>query len=170
MVFAKGALTVMAIEVGSKVPDVGVRVLRGGAPETVQTGDVLGKGKVVLIAVPGAFTPGCSKLHLPGYVQNAAELHAKGVDTIACISVNDAWVMDAWGEAQGVGDDILMLADGNGEFAAAMDLVLDGSGGGLGQRSQRYAAVIEDGVITDLEVEPKPGVDVSGCDNILTKL
>jgi peroxiredoxin len=160
----------MAIEVGSKIPDVGVKVLRDGAPETVQTGDVLGKGKVVLVAVPGAFTPGCSKLHLPGYVQNADALHAKGVDTIACISVNDAWVMDAWGEAQGVGDNIVMLADGNAEFAAAMDLVLDASGGGLGTRSQRYAAVIEDGVITELEVEPNTGVDVSSCDNLLTKI
>jgi glutaredoxin/glutathione-dependent peroxiredoxin len=159
----------MAIEVGSKIPDVGVKVLRDGAPTTVQTADVLGTGKVVLIAVPGAFTPGCSKLHLPGYVQNADALRAKGVDTIACISVNDAWVMDAWGEAQGAGD-IVMLADGNGEFAAAMGLTLDGSGAGLGTRSQRYAAVIEDGVITDLEVEPKPGVDVSSCDNLLTKV
>jgi glutaredoxin/glutathione-dependent peroxiredoxin len=160
----------MAIEVGSKIPNVAVKVLKDGAPETVQTGDVLGTGKVVLFAVPGAFTPGCSKLHLPGYVQNADELHAKGVDTIACISVNDAWVMDAWGEAQGVGDKILMLADGNGDFANAMDLVMDGTGGGLGNRSQRYAAVIEDGVITSLEVESKPGVDVSSCDNLLTKV
>jgi peroxiredoxin len=160
----------MAIEVGSTIPDVAVKVLKDGAPVTVQTGDVLGTGKVVLIAVPGAFTPGCSKVHLPGYVQNADALLAKGVDTIACISVNDAWVMDAWGEAQGVGDKILMLADGNGDFANAMDLVMDGTGGGLGNRSQRYAAVIEDGVITSLEVEPKPGVDVSSCDNVLTKV
>jgi peroxiredoxin len=159
----------MAIEVGSKIPDVGVKVLQDGAPATVQTGDVLGSGKVVLIAVPGAFTPGCSKLHLPGYVQNADALRAKGIDTIACISVNDAWVMDAWGESQGAGD-ILMLADGNGEFAEAMGLTLDGSGAGLGTRSQRYAAVIEDGVITDLEVEPNTGVDVSSCDNLLTKV
>jgi glutaredoxin/glutathione-dependent peroxiredoxin len=159
----------MAIEVGSKIPDVGVKVLRDGAPTTVQTGDVLGTGKVVLVAVPGAFTPGCSKLHLPGYVQNADALRAKGVDTIAFISVNDAWVMEAWSEAQGAGD-IVMLADGNGEFAEAMGLTLDGSGAGLGTRSQRYAAVIEDGVITDLEVEPNTGVDVSSCDNVLTKV
>src|ERR1700691_659049 len=102
----------MTIEVGSKVPDVEVKVLQDGMPTSVQTGDVLGKGKAVLIAVPGAFTPTCSKLHLPGYVERADELRAKGVDTIACISVNDAWVMGAWGEAQGVGDDVLMLADG----------------------------------------------------------
>jgi glutaredoxin/glutathione-dependent peroxiredoxin len=160
----------MAIEVGSKIPDVEVKVLQDGTPTSVQTGDVLGRGKVVLIAVPGAFTPTCSKLHLPGYVERADELRAKGVDTIACISVNDAWVMGAWGEAQGVGDDVLMLADGNGTFTEAMGLVLDGSGNGLGTRSQRYAAVIEDGVITDLEVESAPGVSVSGCDNLLTKV
>jgi peroxiredoxin len=109
-------------------------------------------------------------VHLPGYVQNADELHAKGVDTIACIAVNDAWVMDAWGESQGVGDKIVMLADGNGDFANAMDLVMDGTGAGLGNRSQRYAAVIEDGIITDLQVEPAPGVDVSSCENLLTKV
>jgi glutaredoxin/glutathione-dependent peroxiredoxin len=160
----------MAIEVGSKVPDVEVKVLRDGKPTSVQTGDVLGKGKVVLIAVPGAFTPTCSNLHLPGYVQRAGELRAKGIDTIACISVNDAWVMGAWGESQGVGDDILMLADGNGTFTEAMGLAFDGSGNGLGTRSARYAAVIEDGIITELDVESAPGVDVSSCDNILTKV
>jgi peroxiredoxin len=161
----------MAIAVGDKVPDVAVQILRDGKPETVQTGEILGRGKVVLFAVPGAFTPGCSKLHLPGYVQRGDELRAKGVDTIACISVNDAWVMDAWGEAQGANDkNILMLGDGNGAFADEMGLVFDGSGVGLGTRSQRYAAVIEDGTITGLEVEPAPGVDVSSCDNILTKV
>ncbi|HTR69549.1 MAG TPA: peroxiredoxin [Mycobacteriales bacterium] len=160
----------MAIEVGSKVPDVSVKVLRDGVPETVQTGDVLGTGKVVLFAVPGAFTPGCSKIHLPGYVEHGDELRAKGITTIACIAVNDAWVMQAWGEAHGVGNGIVMLADGNAEFTEAMGLVFDGSGAGLGKRSQRYAAVIEDGVITELEVEPAPGVDVSSCENILAKV
>jgi peroxiredoxin len=136
----------------------------------VRTGEVLGGPKVVLFAVPGAFTPGCSKIHLPGYVEHAAELKAKGVTTIACVSVNDAWVMQAWADAQGVGDAIVMLADGNAEFARAMGLEWNGVGAGLGERSQRYAAVIENGVITSLEVEPKPGVDVSSCSNILTKL
>lgn len=159
----------MAVAVGDKVPDVEVKTLSDGAPASAQTGDVLGKGKVVLFAVPGAFTPGCSKIHLPGYVQHGAELKAKGVDTIACISVNDPWVMDAWAQSQGASD-ILMLADGNGAFTEAMGLAFDGSGAGLGQRSQRYAAVIEDGVITSLEVEPKPGVDLSSCENILTKV
>jgi peroxiredoxin len=160
----------MAIAVGSKIPDVTVQVLHDGKPAPVQTTDVLGTGKVVLFAVPGAFTPGCSKLHLPGFVERGDELKAKGVDTIACVSVNDAWVMDAWAQAQGVGDRIVMLADGNGDFTRAMDLVLDGSGFGLGTRSSRYAAVIEDGIITDLEIEPGPGVDLSSCENLLSKV
>jgi peroxiredoxin len=160
----------MSIAVGSKVPDVTVQVLKDGAPAPVQTADVLGTGKVVLFAVPGAFTPGCSKIHLPGYVQRGEELRAKGVDTIACIAVNDAWVMDAWAQSQGAGDGIVMLADGNGDFARAMDLVLDGSGFGLGTRSSRYAAIIENGVITELEVEPGAGVDVSSCENVLSKV
>jgi peroxiredoxin len=160
----------MAIAVGSKVPDVTVQVLQDGRPAPVQSTDVLGKGKVVLFAVPGAFTPGCSNVHLPGFVQRGDELKAKGVDLIACISVNDAWVMDAWAKAHGVGDGILMLADGNGDFTRAMDLVNDRSDLGLGTRSTRYAAVIEDGIITDLEVETGPGVDVSSCENLLAKV
>lgn len=160
----------MPIQVGDKLPDVAVQVLRDGKPETVRTSEVLGSGNVVLFAVPGAFTPGCSKIHLPGYVEQGDELKAKGVNTIACVAINDAWVMDAWGEAQGVGDKILMLADGNGEFTEAMGLAFDGSGVGLGKRSQRYAAVIEDGTVTSLEVEPSAGVDVSSCANMLTKV
>lgn len=139
-------------------------------PQKVRTGEVLGKGKVVLFAVPGAFTPGCSKIHLPGYVEHADELRAKGVTTIACISVNDPWVMHAWAEAQGAGDKITMLADGNAEFTRAMGLEFDGTVAGLGVRSQRYAAIIEDGVITSLEVEPGGGVDVSACSAMLAKL
>lgn len=160
----------MSVEVGSKIPDVAVKTMRDGKPEEVRTADVLGSGKVVLFAVPGAFTPGCSKIHLPGYVEHGAELKAMGIDTIACISINDAWVMDAWGQSQGVGDSILMLADGNGEFTKAMGLEADMSGAGLGTRSKRYAAVIQDGTVTELEVESAPGVDVSSCENILTKV
>lgn len=161
----------MAISVGDKIPDVEVKVLNAeGVPESVQTGKVLGTGRVVLFGLPGAFTPGCSKQHLPGYVQGAEKIAQKGVDKVVCISVNDAWVMDAWGKEQGVGDKILMLADGNGAFAEAMGLTLDGSGYGLGKRSQRYAAVIENGTITRLEVEPGPGVNVSSCENILSGL
>lgn len=160
----------MALSVGDKLPDVSVQTMGDNGPVTVTTGDVLGKGKVVLFAVPGAFTPGCSRIHLPGYVQHADELRAGGVDVIACIAVNDAWVMEAWGRDQGVEDKILMLADGSGEFAKAMGLHFDGSAFGLGLRSQRYAAIVDDGIISELEVEPKPGVDVSRCENILAKL
>ena len=157
-------------QVGDRIPDVDVRVLNAeGAPETVKTGDVLGSGKVVLFAVPGAFTPGCSKVHLPGYVANADELKAKGVDTIACIAVNDAWVMDAWAKSQGADGKVLMLADGSGDFATAMDLVLDGSGAGLGKRSKRYAAIIDDGVITSLDVDDS-GISASACEAVLEKV
>jgi glutaredoxin/glutathione-dependent peroxiredoxin len=160
----------MSIAVGDKVPDVEVKTMGEKGPETVKTGELLGKGKVVLFAVPGAFTPGCSKIHLPGYVEHGDELKAKGVSIIACIAVNDAWVMQAWADAQGATGKIVMLADGNGAFTEAMGLVADMSGAGLGSRSQRYAAVIEDGVVTSLEVEPKPGVDVSTCEKMLTKV
>ena len=160
----------MSIAVGDKVPDVEVKTMGPEGPQSVRTGEVLGSGKVVLFAVPGAFTPGCSKIHLPGYVEHGDELKAKGVSTIACIAVNDPWVMEAWGDAQGATGKIVMLADGNGDFAQAMGLEVDLSVAGLGSRSQRYAAVIDDGVITSLDVEPNPGVDVSKCENVLAKL
>ena len=154
----------MAVSVGDRIPDVEVRVLGDdGAPMPVQTGDILGSGKVVLFAVPGAFTPGCSKVHMPGFVQNETELAAKGVSKVVCIAVNDAWVMGAWGESQGA-TDIVMVGDGNGEFTAAMGLTMDGSGFGLGSRSRRYAAIIEDGVITSLDVEEGGGVNVGDAD------
>ncbi len=160
----------MTIKVGDKVPDVEVRTMGAEGPTSVRTGDVLGSGRVVLFAVPGAFTPGCSKIHLPGFVSGANELKKRGIATIACIGVNDAWVMDEWGKAQGAQGKILMLADGNAEFANAMGLAFDGSGFGLGTRSQRYSAVIEDGTIVKLDVEPGPGVDVSTCENVLKQL
>jgi glutaredoxin/glutathione-dependent peroxiredoxin len=160
----------MAIDVGDPVPDLDVWTLTEEGPKAVRTGEVLGTGTVVLFAVPGAFTPGCSKIHLPGFVRGADDLAAKGVDRIACTAVNDAWVMDEWSHAQGADGRILMLADGNGDFARAMGLTLDASGAGLGVRSQRYVAVIEDGVITSLDVEPGPGVDVSSCDAVLSRL
>ena len=160
----------MSISVSDKVPDVEVKTMGPDGPTSISTGEALGTGRVVLFAVPGAFTPGCSRIHLPGFVRQADQLSAKGVDTVACIAVNDAWVMDAWGKDQGVGDKILMLADGNGAFADAMGLSFDASGFGLGKRSQRYAAVIEEGVITHLDVEPKGGVDVSSCEAVLSRL
>jgi peroxiredoxin len=160
----------MAIGVGDDIPDVELKTMGPEGPKSVQSSEVLGKGCVVLFAVPGAFTPGCSKVHLPGFVRQAQDLSDKGVDTIACVSVNDAWVMDAWGESQGVGDKIVMLADGNGDFADAMGLVMDGSGFGLGKRSRRYAAVIEDGKVTHLDVEEGGGVNVSSCEAVLGRL
>jgi peroxiredoxin len=160
----------MAISVGDKIPDVEVRTMGADGPQAVRTGEVLGEGRVVLFAIPGAFTPGCSKIHLPGFVANADTLKQKGVDRIACIAVNDPWVMQAWGESQGVGDKIVMLADGNGDFTRAMGLEFDGSIVGLGPRSRRYAAVIDDGVVAQLDVEEKPGVDVSSCEAVLSRL
>jgi len=160
----------MSIAVGDKIPDVEVKTMGAEGPQSVRTGEVLGTGRVVLFAVPGAFTPGCSKIHLPGYVQHGDELKAKGVSTIACVAVNDPWVMQAWADAQGATGKIVMLADGNGEFTEAMGLDVDLSIAGLGSRSQRYAAIIDDGVITSLDVEPNPGVDVSKCENVLAKL
>jgi len=160
----------MAISVGSKIPDVQIHVLGDdGMPKPVSSAEVLGKGKVVLFAVPGAFTPGCSKVHLPGFVQRFNELKAKGATSVACISVNDPWVMDAWKQSQGASE-IVMLSDGAGNFTKAMGLELDGSGFGLGSRSQRYAAIINDGVIERLDVEEGAGISVSSCDAIITHL
>lgn len=157
----------MTIAIGDTIPDIQVMTTIDASPTHVQTGDVLGTGKVVLFGVPGAFTPTCSDYHLPSYVIRHDELAAKGVTTVACVSVNDPFVMNAWADAQKVGDSVLMLADGNGEFTAAVGLEMDGSGFGLGTRSQRFAMVIEDGVVTALQVEPGPGLTVSAADAIL---
>jgi glutaredoxin/glutathione-dependent peroxiredoxin len=160
----------MTIAVGDKIPDIKVMTFGPDGPTPVQTGEVLGSGKVVLFAVPGAFTPTCSDFHLPSYVIRHDELKAKGVDKVACISVNDPFVMDAWAKDQNVGDLVVMLADGNGDFTRAVGLEMDGSGFGLGRRSQRYAMVIDDGVVTTLNVEPGPGLSVSAADAILAEL
>jgi peroxiredoxin len=159
----------MTISAGDRLPDAELRTMTPDGPAVVKSADVLGTGKVVLFAVPGAFTPGCSNVHLPGFVERAGELKAKGITTIACVAVNDPFVMDAWGKAHGVGDDIVMLSDGNGDFTAAMGLELDGSGFGLGKRSKRYAAILEDGVVTSIDVDEK-GIDLSTCSNVLLKL
>ncbi|MFP3902548.1 MAG: peroxiredoxin, partial [Acidimicrobiia bacterium] len=143
----------MAISVGDRIPDVELMTMTDGGPQRVRSGEVLGEGRVVLFAVPGAFTPTCSDHHLPGFVLRAEDIKAKGVDTIACLAVNDAFVMGAWGRAQGTDGKVTMLADGNGEFTAEVGLELDGSGFGLGTRSQRYAAVLEGGVVRELFVE-----------------
>jgi peroxiredoxin len=160
----------MAISVGDRIPDIKLMTMTSEGPKPVQSGEALGSGKVVLFAVPGAFTPTCSDHHLPGFVLRAEDIKAKGVDTIACVAVNDAFVMGAWGQARDVDGKVTMLADGNGEFAAAMGLELDASGLGLGTRSQRYAAILEDGVVKELMVEAGPGLDASSADSVLAKL
>jgi peroxiredoxin len=160
----------MTIKVGDKIPDVELRTMTPEGPKVVRSTDVLGHGRVVLFAVPGAFTPTCSDHHLPGFVARSGDLKARGVDKVACVAVNDPWVMGAWGKTQSTGDDVLMLSDGNGEFTRALGLELDGSGFGLGGRSQRYAAVIDDGVVTTLSVEKGPGLEVSSAEAILAQL
>jgi peroxiredoxin len=160
----------MTIAIGDPIPDVKVFTFGASGPAATTSGEVLGTGKVVLFAVPGAFTPTCSDHHLPGFVMRTEELEAKGVDKVVCLSVNDPFVMDAWGRDQKVGTSVVMLSDGNGEFTAAMGLPMDGSGVGLGSRSQRYAAVIDDGVVTWLGVEPGPGLAASSAEEVLAAL
>jgi glutaredoxin/glutathione-dependent peroxiredoxin len=158
----------MPIAVGAKVPDVKIKTMVDGKLQDVSTGELFAGKKAVLFAVPGAFTPTCSMQHLPGFVANAKTIKAKGVDLIACISVNDAFVMDAWGKTQGpAGSAVMMLADGNAEFTKAMGLEMDGTGIGFGTRSQRYAAVIENGVIKALNVEKPMKFECSSADAIL---
>jgi peroxiredoxin len=160
----------MAIKTGDRIPEAKVFVFGEHGPEATTSTEVLGKGKVVLFGVPGAFTPTCSDHHLPGFVLRSDELAAKGVDKVVCVSVNDPFVMSAWGNDQKVGRSVVMLADGNGELTEAMGLVMDGSGFGLGSRSQRYAAIIEDGVVTWLAVEPGPGLVASSVEEVLAAL
>lgn len=160
----------MPIAVGDTIPDVTLMTMTNEGIRPIQSTHGLGRGKVVLFAVPGAFTPTCSDRHLPGFVLHAPDFRAKGVDTVACVAVNDAYVMSAWGRDQQVGNRVLMLADGNGDFTRAMDLEMDGRAFGLGLRSQRYAAVIDDGIISALFIEPAPGLDVSSAESVLASL
>jgi glutaredoxin/glutathione-dependent peroxiredoxin len=159
----------MTIKIGDKIPACTMKTMGDKGPVDITTKDIFSGKKVVLFAVPGAFTPGCSITHLPGYVVNADKIKAKGVDAIVCMSVNDAFVMGAWGKAQNA-EELLMLADGNAEFTKALDLVLDGSGFGLGTRSQRFAMIVEDGTVTHLNVEAGPGVDVSSAETMMALL
>ena len=160
----------MTIAVGDRVPDVKVFTFGELGPTATTSKEVLGTGKVVLFAVPGAVTPTCSDHHLPGFVLRTEEIKAKGVDKIVCVSVNDPFVMGAWGDDQKVGQSVVMLSDGNGEFTAATGLAMDGSGVGLGSRSQRYAAIIDDGIVTWLGVEPGPGLHASSAEQVLAAL
>jgi peroxiredoxin len=160
----------MTIRVGDKIPSVKLKTMKDGKMSDITTDEIFRGKKVVLFAVPGAFTPTCSMQHLPGFVEKAGEIRAKGVDSIACISVNDAFVMGAWGKDKGAEGKVLMLADGNAEFAKALGLDFDGSGIGFGVRSQRYALVADDGVVKQLAVEQPMKFEVSSADAILAKL
>ena len=160
----------MTIQAGTKMPSGVFGVMTDSGPGAMSTDELFSGKKVVLVSVPGAFTPTCSASHLPGYVNNAAELKGKGVDTIACMSVNDVFVMDAWGKDQGVDDKVVMLADGNGEYAKALDLEMDGSAFGMGTRSQRFAIVVDDGVATHVAVEAAGQFDVSKAESVLAAL
>lgn len=159
----------MTINVGDKIPASTLKTMGDSGPRDITTDELFAGKKVVLFAVPGAFTPGCSMTHLPGFVVNADEIKDRGVDTIACMAVNDAFVMDAWGKAQNA-EAILMLGDGNGDFTRALGLELDGTGFGLGMRSQRFAMIVDDGVVKHLGVEEGPGIEVSAAEAILARL
>ena len=139
-------------------------------PAPVPTNELFAGKKVALFAVPGAFTPTCSAKHLPSFVQNAEALKAKGVDVIACMAVNDVFVMDAWGKAQEVGDKVMMLADGNGDYTRALGLELDASGFGMGGRSQRFSIIVDDGVVSALNVEEGGAFEVSDAETMLRQL
>ena len=161
----------MAIKAGDSLPaDVKLKEMGDGGPRDVTVGELFKGKRVVLFAVPGAFTPTCSMKHLPGFVEHAAALKAKGVDEIVCLSVNDAFVMGAWGKDQGAAGKVRMVADGNGDFTRALGLELDASGFGMGKRSQRYALVARDGKVEQLLVEPGPGLNASSAESVLSKL
>ena len=157
----------MPIQVGDRIPNVTVSTMTADGPKDLTTDEIFGGKKVVMFALPGAFTPTCSAAHLPGYVVKGDDIKGRGVDTIACLSVNDAFVMGAWGEAQNVEDNILMLADGSASLTQALGLELDLTERNFGVRSQRYALVAEDGVVTHLNVEEGGAFEVSDADTIL---
>ncbi|MDI7774803.1 peroxiredoxin [Asticcacaulis sp. EMRT-3] len=160
----------MSLKSGDKIPDLTLTVVDEEGPKPTPSADFFTGKTVVLFAVPGAYTPTCSARHLPGFKDHAADFKARGVDTVACTSVNDYFVMKAWAKDQGIGDEVVMLADGNGEFAKTMGLTLDASGFGMGPRSQRYAAVIKNGVIDKLFVEEGGEFRVSAAEYVLEQL
>lgn len=160
----------MTIKVGERMPEGSFGIMTKDGPGSISTTELFKGKKVVLFAVPGAFTPTCSMNHLPGYVEHAADFRARGIDTVACMSVNDTFVMDAWGKDRKAGDKVLMLADGNGTYASALGLELDASGFGMGKRSQRFAIVVEDGIVRKLYVEAPREFKVSAAENVLKDL
>jgi glutaredoxin/glutathione-dependent peroxiredoxin len=160
----------MSIQVGDKIPATTFIKATPDGPQPVDSESFFEGRKVALFSVPGAFTPTCSARHLPGYVEKADEFKAKGVDEIACTAVNDAFVMGAWGDNGAAGDKVTMLADGNGDFAQAVGLTMDGSKFGMGTRGQRYSMLVEDGVVTQLNVEEPGAFNVSSADYMLERL
>lgn len=159
----------MTINIGDSIPAITLKIMGEKGPQDITTDALFSDKKVVLFAVPGAFTPGCSNTHLPGYVVLADKIKAKGVDAIVCLSVNDAFVMSAWGKSQNA-DELLMVADGNADFTKAIGLESDASSFGMGIRSKRYAMIIENGKVTHLAVEPPRSIDESGAEKILAHL
>ena len=160
----------MTIKVGDKIPSVTLQHMTADGIASITTDELFGGKRVALFALPGAFTPTCSAKHLPGFVANAEAIKAKGVDTIACLSVNDAFVMNAWGEDQGTDDKVLMLADGSAKLAAALGVELDLGDRGLGVRSRRYSMIVEDGVVKTLNLEEAGGYEVSDAETLLGQL
>jgi len=160
----------MAIKVGERLPSVKLTEATAEGPKPVTTDEFFKGRRVALFAVPGAFTPTCSAKHLPGFKQRAGEIRAKGIDVIACISVNDAFVMRAWAEDQAVGEDIAMLADGGADFARAIGLEMDGSKFGMGVRSQRYSMIVDDGVVKQLNIEEPGEFKVSSADYLMAQV
>ena len=160
----------MAIKVGDKIPAAKLQIKTKDGVQTKTTDELFGGKKVVLFALPGAFTPTCSAKHLPGFVNNFQAIKGKGIDAIACLSVNDAFVMDAWGKSSGAEGTVSMLADGNGEFAEAVGLTMDGSGFGLGKRGKRYSMIVNDGVVEQLNVEAPGEFNVSSAEYLVGEL
>jgi len=160
----------MTIKIGDKIPSATLVQMKDGSPKPVKTDEFFAGKTVVLFALPGAFTPTCSAKHLPGFVQHAGDLKKKGVDAIVCLSVNDAFVMGAWGEQQGAGDKVMMVADGNGEFTHAVGLEMDATKFGMGKRSQRYSMLVKDGVVKELNVEEPGAFAVSSAEHILKQV
>lgn len=159
----------MAVKVGDSIPEVTLKIMGEKGPQDISTAEIFGGKKVVLFAVPGAFTPTCSAAHLPGFVANADKIKAKGVDSIVCLSVNDPFVMDAWGKGQNA-EEIMMVADPTAELSSAMGLTIDASGAGLGTRSSRYSMIVEDGKITTANLEQGGAFEVSSAEAILEVL
>jgi peroxiredoxin len=160
----------MAIQSGEKMPAGVFGVMTDAGPGAMSTDELFAGKKVVLVSVPGAFTPTCSANHLPGFIEHADAIAAKGVDTVACMAVNDVFVMDAWGKDRGVGDSVVMLADGNGEYAKALGLEMDGTAFGMGMRGQRFAIIVDDGTATHVAVEAPGQLEVSKAEAILGQL